>query len=214
MRKFIQVIIAIALCITSAIYVSKDIQARYSGSYSLIGGSISQEAEKFILEEFSNVNSPQELSRSISQFAFCNFVYDLSATPHPQYADIDRFIYEMDFHGVCFEFAAFVKNVFCVIAENKGWGNTKCYLISGYHILDGGDTSNNHSWNCIAITDENGDATLYNYDLTIDLTRYKKEQIPYGLSYAVRVSSQSNLISAIKEHAKNVYPSYNYYNYT
>lgn len=173
MRKILAVLVCLCFLLTCAFTVVTTHSQNRSGSYSVINGVITDRVTDFIIENFSSAEGPLVLAKMLTEFSLQNFTYDEKAIGVIQSVNLERFIFDRNFTGVCLDFATFVKTVFCIVAEHNGWDNVACYCA---FVLKAFDPKSGHAFNYIAIKDDSGNATVYEFDTTWDLTRHQKGQ--------------------------------------
>lgn len=147
---------AVCACLTSA-------RQNTTGRYSALS-TVTERSETWILEQFGHCQSIEELLAEMSRFACDNFVYW-----HRQYGliqdfQLDTFLFEEDFHGVCHDFSCFAKCVVLVWSQARQQEDIEVYI---YDL----NTQNNakHSYNFIR-----HEGRTWYIDLTSDVTRAGK----------------------------------------
>lgn len=185
MKKFLYFIFSLAICISTVLTGKTVIEQCCSGGFSGTLGKISPEVEDLILATFMDVDTPAELLLEVSEFACENFVYDDSAEPILQLLDMADFIFDQDFHGVCYDFTGFVKVVFNVISQQKGWKDVRCY---GILVKEKKGDRIGHAYNYITFPGKEGEVVLC-YDATRDvaLRREGKSFSPFVSGYISEV---------------------------
>lgn len=195
MGRFLKKLIALGCLVCILLAAGFDVLQSRSGNANSIGSIVTPETRHFILLEFGSAVGPKDLAYKVLDFSLRNFTYDDETVGFFQSADTNRFIFQKDFHGVCLDFAAFVKTVFCVIAEEKGWEHVGCYVALGIGLRPRGG----HALNYITVENPDGTVTIYELDTTWDLGRYQSHQLLQELSYSVVAESPQQVEDKIHE---------------
>ncbi len=167
MKKFLRLILLPVVAVCMFVSAFSVISGTNTGTETTMGGIVTRQTEQFILQNFGEAESAEELANDLLTFALKNFVYDERYMDYPQTADTNRFIFQHDFHGVCLDFAAFVKSTFQVICRHKGWDNVGCNVAIGLDIFG----KKGHAANYITVKAPDGSARIYALDTTWDLDR-------------------------------------------
>lgn len=117
--------VALAAVITLSCITSN--QQSTSGGYSA-ATTITERSAAWILDQFGHYETVPDLLTAIDQFGCAEFVYELYLIPVVQYFDLDKFIFEKDFHGICFDFSCFVKCVVLVWKEAHQREDVRAYV--------------------------------------------------------------------------------------
>ena len=144
------------LCLILAILIIASMFATFNaerekGSYTVSLQLLTQQDKEWIIGEFGDCNTIEELLSSIESFVADNFIYKSSVINQILLQSFRFGKFRKNFTGVCFDFSCFVKTVCIVWAENKNI-DVKCYVID-----------------CEL---ENKQAHSYNYLVTADKTYY------------------------------------------
>lgn len=195
MSKFLKQVIALVclICVICAGWF--DLRQAGEGEVTGLGGITTEKTRDYILETFGDAEAPLELAYRVYLFALDRFAYDETGSRVFQTANNERFIFQRHFSGVCLDFSAFVKTVFCVVCEEKGWDNVSCYVALGYTLPpDAG-----HAVNYITIAREDGAVTIYELDITWDLSRREEGKKLQALSYHQTVESAGQVTDTIRQ---------------
>lgn len=169
-RILLTALVVVLSCITVFSTCAVGIKQNNSGGFSSVC-EISRDSKEWILDNFSQYETADELMNGMVRFALKEFTYEDMGYFLIQTADFDKFIGENNFHGVCFEFAVFAKTVALVWAEEKGV-DIKAHICNVWYFKDG--KRQGHSYNYFEYDGE----TVY-LDLTADLTAYTKGNFKY-----------------------------------
>lgn len=187
MRKisnvFLKAIVCVLILATLGVSVYSCYTQNMSGGYSSVC-EIDSKNREWILDNFSHCNTAVELLRAISDFAVNNFTYSDRSYFFIQTADFDRFVFEDNFHGVCFEFAVFAKTVATVWAEEKKVA-MKSYICNTWYFSHSKQVG--HSYNFFEV----GDKTLL-LDLTCDVSLAKQGQTVWGPAIVLTSKEEYN----------------------
>ena len=174
MKKFARIlltaVVVVLSCLTIFSTCAVGINQNASGGFSSVC-DISRESKDWILENFREYETADELMNGMLRFALKEFTYKDMGYFLIQTANFDKFIGENDFHGVCFEFSVFAKTVALVWAEEKGV-DMKAYICNVWYWKGG--KRQGHSYNYF---EYDGD-TVY-LDLTADNSHFKKGELQY-----------------------------------
>ena len=194
MRRFGKLLLTLVLigCICSS--VCTFITNANTGTDCTMGGIITEQTERFILDVFGCADSPEELADLLLEFALEHFTYDQNSITIPQTADTNRFISKNNFHGVCMDFSAFVKSVFQVISRNKHWDHVGCHVVLG----NDSPFREGHAVNYISVKNPDGTVTIYEFDVTRDLSRHREGKSVQGIRYFFIVPSPEAVPQAIR----------------
>lgn len=172
MRKLIrllQVLLIVALAVIIAFAFNVVHNQNYKGGYSS-ATICTEKARNFILKEFGDCKSPKQLLANLNKFACKRFTY-VKKGVYLQYFDIDEFIFEDNFHGLCWDFACFTKITVLEVARYNGWQDVSALVCDAEYTGNG----EKHSFNFVTIGN-----TVYHIDNTFDNTRYKNGEKPHG----------------------------------
>lgn len=194
MRNFFKLLLSLILigCICFSFYIF--ITNANNGTDCTMGGIITKQTENFILDTFGSARSPEDLANQILKFALEHFTYDPNSITIPQTADTNRFISKNDFHGVCMDFSAFVKSVYQVICRYKHWNHVGCHVVLGVDF----QSRKGHAMNYISAKNANGEVTIYEFDLTRDLSRHQNGKSVQGIAYFFVVASSETVPQTIR----------------
>ena len=174
MRKFkvITCIVLAAVFVTSfTCSAFASTRQKFGGDYSAIT-TVTARSSQWILEQFGHCQTVPELLEEIDRFGCENFVYEnLYTIQIIQSFDLDKFIFEDDFHGVCFEFSSFVKCAVLVWKEANQRDDVQAYVYDARKSLFAA-----HSYNFIT-----EDGHTWYIDLTSDLYDVKNGQRAWGV---------------------------------
>ncbi len=194
MRKFCKLLLSLILigciCFSAHTFITN----ANNGTDCTMGGIITEQTEHFILETFGSAGSPEELANQLLDFALEHFTYDEDSITVPQTADTNRFIFKNGFRGVCMDFSAFVKSVFQVVGRHKGWEHVGCHVVLGHSLR----SRDGHAVNYLSVKNPSGTVTIYEFDVTWDLSRHQKSKSVQGLGYSVVVDSPESVPQAIR----------------
>ena len=126
-KKICYGLLAVTLVISIGFSLVTSAEQNLSGGYSTLS-TVTDKSSAWILENFGHCNTVAELLEALDQFGCENFIYDLSAIPVIQAFDLDKFIFQDDFHGVCFDFSCFVKCVVLVWKEAHGRQDVQAFV--------------------------------------------------------------------------------------
>lgn len=122
------IILALAFATSFAFSAFASSQQKSGGDYSAIS-TITERSSQWMLEQFGHCQTIPELLDEIDRFGCENFVYErLYKMQMIQSFDLDKFIFEDDFHGVCFEFSSFVKCAVLVWKEAHHRDDVQAYV--------------------------------------------------------------------------------------
>ena len=171
--KTVACIILCALFVTSfafSAYASS--QQKGQGDYSAIT-TVTERSSQWMLDQFGHCRTVPELLEEIDRFGCENFVYeDLYTIQIIQSFDLDKFLFEDDFHGVCFEFSSFVKCAVLVWKEAHHREDVQAFV---YDVKKGSDWR--HSYNFVM-----EDGYTWFLCVTTDNTRTNRGQDPIGIA--------------------------------
>lgn len=163
--RFLMILVLISICFLTLNTIKTQ---NNSGSYSSVC-HFTDESRDWIIERFGKYEDIESLLTAIDVYACENFTY-VSKDFYIQNFNLDKFIFDDNLHGLCFDFASFVKNVVCVISEKNDL-NTRAYVVDV--ILKNGVR---HSYNLIQ-----QDKKSYFLDVTNDVSLVKKHTLPFGV---------------------------------
>lgn len=197
MKRFfkysVRLVIVVLLVGVCAYTFTSTKEQNYSGSYSS-ACKCSERAREYIICEFGDAESLEDLMSQLNLFACQNFTY-VDKRIIFQSFDMDKFIFSDRLHGLCWDFACFTKVAVLEVAQYKGWSNTSVYVCDARC----NQSRIGHSFNFIS----DGQTTYY-LDNTFDNTKYKKGKPITG---AVNIGSLST-----DEFSKTIdYTPYNYH---
>ena len=195
MKTFFKLLLFLIMAVCLVFSIHSFITNANNGTNCSTGGIITGQTEQFIIDTFGCACSPEELAKYILHFALKNFTYDEDSISFPQTADINRFIFLHDFHGVCMDFSAFVKSVFQVICRHKGWEHVGCHVVLGHDLRQ----REGHAVNYITVKMPDGTVKVYEFDVTRDLAIYKKGREPQGIRYFLFAVSQEAVPKIIRK---------------
>ncbi len=161
LTALVVVLSLITVLTTFAVTLTQNASGGYNGIC-----EISRDSKEWIIDNFGDYETPDELMLGLLRFALKEFTYKNMGYFLIQTADFDRFIGENDFHGVCFEFSVFAKTVALVWAEEKGVG-IKAFICNVWYWKGG--KRQGHSYNYF----EYNGKTFY-LDLTADQNHFSK----------------------------------------
>lgn len=158
-KLFVQVVavVLLAALLVCSVYATR--QQGAAGSYTAVT-TLTERSRQWITDTFGHCQSVVELMLSVNAFACRNFVYVDKF--YVQHFDFDQFVFEDSFHGLCFDFACFMKCVALVWSEHRGLTDVRAYVAC----VDLPDSTQYHAYNFIC----DGDVTYY-LDLTTDVSR-------------------------------------------
>lgn len=139
-----------------------------SGGYSSLS-TVTEKSSQWIMDSFGHCRSVEELLEELSLFARENFVYQDRNYGLLQDFQMDTFVFEEDFHGVCHDFSCFAK---CVVLV---WGQERQVDVQVYVYDLLTRTRARHSYNYVV-----ADGRTWFMDLTTDVTRAKNGKEPLG----------------------------------
>ena len=148
--KVLCVLIVLALLICSVLSTVLFVQQKVSGRYSPVS-TVSAESSRWILARFGHCETVPELLSAIDEFGCNNFVYDSYPMPLIQAFNLDKFIFEDDLHGVCFDFSSFVKCAVLVWSDYRKRTDVQAYVYDVRLQNNGGHSYNfvmeeGHTW--------------------------------------------------------------------
>ena len=205
MRKLLSILVCLAFLATCAFTVLTTRKQNRSGSYSVINGVITEQVSDFLVENFQGADTPEKLAEMLTDFSQKNFTYDEKTIDFIQNVNLERFIYEQNFTGVCLDFATFVKATFCTIAKENNWENVSCYCAFVSRLLD---RKSGHVMNYITVKNDSGDTTVYEFDTTWDLNRYENGKKLQGISVGFTVKNGGDVPKEIEAFVRREF-SYN-----
>lgn len=169
MKKFYKILLTTVVLLLSAVTVFVSLAVGITGNAS--GGyngvcEISADSKEWIIDNFGDYETPDELMTGLLHFAITEFTYENMGYFLIQTANFDKFIGENNFHGVCFEFSVFAKTVALVWAEEKGLP-LKAFICNVWYWKGG--KRQGHSYNYF----EFDGRTVY-LDLTADQNHFRK----------------------------------------
>lgn len=170
--KTVACIILCALFVTSfafSAYASS--QQKGQGDYSAIT-TVTERSSQWMLDQFGHCRTVPKLLEEIDRFGCENFVYeDLYTIQIIQSFDLDKFLFEDDFHGVCFEFSSFVKCAVLVWKEAHQRDDVQVYVYDVRRSLQ-----STHSYNFIT-----EDGHTWFIDMTVNNNRWTHGQKSPGV---------------------------------
>jgi len=173
MKRFFRGLIAIICVVIMVFAAHTDKMSKLSGTENSISGHISAKTEEFIIKEFGSAKSPAQLMAMVSAFSMKNFVYDGRVVGVLQVIDVNKFVFEQNFHGVCLDFSVFTKTVFSVICEHNNFEKVACYTVLGQTPFSEG-----HAVNYIAFPLTEDLTAVYFLDLTDVVAAAKAGKAP------------------------------------
>ena len=153
--------IALVFCTTLSVQVSARQNAAGGFTYA---APLSNRAWQWFADEFGSYTSMPNLLHGINNFGIANFRYTQQDYFFVQTFYPDRFLFEVPFEGVCYEFACFVKSAVLVWAEENQVEDVKCFVYSVKL-----DEDSYHAVNFIYQGED-----LYYIDITTNTTRAKE----------------------------------------
>ena len=157
-------------------------QQNRSGDYSAVS-TITEKSSQWMLEQFGHYTSVIDLLLAIDRFGCENFVYEEQKYAFlVQAFDLDRFIFEKNFHGMCFEFSSFVKCAVLVWKEAHHRDDVQVYV---YDVKKGLDWR--HSYNIII-----EDGFTWRLCLTTNNTRTAKGDQSIGVGMLIDETPEEN----------------------
>ena len=151
MKKVLNIICFIlAVLIVASMFMTYNAE-REKGSYTVSLQLLTQQDKDWIIDNFGDCNTVEELLNSMELFVAENFIYNSSILNQIPLQSFRFGKFRRNFTGVCFDFSCFVKTVCIVWAESNNI-DVKCYVID-----------------CEL---ENKQAHSYNYLVTADKTYY------------------------------------------
>ena len=200
MKKFYKILLTSVVVLLSAITIlvsaAVGITSNASGGYNGVC-EISADSKEWIIDNFGDCDTPEELMTGLLRFAICEFTYEDMGYFLIQTANFDKFIGENDFHGVCFEFSVFAKTVALVWAEDKGVA-LSAYICNVWYWKGG--KRQGHSFNYFEFDGK----TVY-LDLTADQNHFRKGA--FDKVYGAVICKTDK-----KSYTKALYPK-SYFNY-
>lgn len=161
MKRLLCWVLTILTIVTLCLSVHATYHQKADGSYST-ATPVTERSYQWIMEHFGHCETLPQLLSEIDAFGCTNFTYMLWDPILIQEYDLDRFLFEWDYHGLCHDFAGFVKSVVVVWSEAKGRTDVKAYV---YNIRTDW-TSDGHSYNYIR-----EDGHTWYFCLTTNVTR-------------------------------------------
>jgi len=162
MRRLWSVLLAVTLV---GVLLFNGLSAHHNnraGGYSTVT-HLTSRSRQWIMDRFGHCQTVEELLTEVDLFVCKECTYrDQKVILHQSF-DFDRFVFRRELHGLCFDFAAFVKCVVLVWAEETNAPPLQVYL------YDVRTKKGNHSYNFVVT--EN---TTYFLDTTVDQARYQK----------------------------------------
>ena len=125
--SFAMLTIALAISVTFSCFNSA--RQDTSGSYSA-ASTVTEKSAQWILEQFGHCQTIPGLLLEIDRFGCKNFVYDASGLSVLQHFDLEKFLFENNFHGVCYDFSCFVKSVVLVWSDANQQQGVEAYVYS------------------------------------------------------------------------------------
>ena len=179
-----------ALCLILAVLIIASMFATFNaerekGLYTVSLQLLTQEDKGWIIGEFGDCNTVEELLNSMELFVAENFIYKSSILNQIPLQSFRFGKFRKDFTGVCFDFSCFAKTVCIVWAESKNI-DIKCYVIDC-------ELSNNqaHSYNYLVTADK-----TYYMDFTQFNTLAKKGKSTDGTIFDI---GDKNMLEYSKE---------------
>ena len=166
------ILLIAALVITVVFCYQTSNRQDLSGGYSAVS-TITEKSSQWLLEKFGHCESVVELLLEIDRFGCETFVYESQVYPFiVQSFDLDKFIFEDNFHGMCFEFSSFVKCAVLVWKEARHRDDVQAYV---YDVKKGSDWR--HSYNFIM-----EDGRTWFFCLTSNNTLVKTGKASHGVT--------------------------------
>lgn len=125
-KKLCSVLLTVALLATIASSFFTSVQQNTAGGYSTLS-TITERSATWLLQQFGHCQTVPELLDAIDRFGCEHFVYDLQPVFFQAF-DLDKFLFEDHFHGVCFDFSCFVKCAVLVWREAKGRTDVQVFV--------------------------------------------------------------------------------------
>lgn len=172
LKTICSTLLVIALLATAGFSYRASRQQNESGGYSAVS-TVTERSSQWMLEQFGDCRSVPELLLKVDRFACDNFVYETQTYPFVVQAfDLDKFIFEDNFHGMCFEFSSFVKCAVLVWKEAHHREDVQAFV---YDVKKGSDWR--HSYNFVM-----EDGYTWFLCVTTDNTRTNRGQDAIGIA--------------------------------
>ncbi|MBR4910546.1 MAG: hypothetical protein IKZ47_04405 [Clostridia bacterium] len=158
-------------CTALSVYQLRKTQT--SGWYSDVCGIISPKAQKWILSEFGDCSTLEDLLQHLDNFGIEHFVYDGDKKYFMglQTFDLDGFLFgESRYRGLCFDFSCWVKD--CVLV----WADAHEEQVEVFVIDVITKAGSAHSYNIIRYNGK-----MFILDVTVDNSRARKGKAPIGV---------------------------------
>ena len=182
LKSIFSVILAITLLATAALGHYTSEQQNHSGDYSAVS-TITEKSSQWILDRFGHCTSVINLLQTIDRFGCENFVYEEQKYPFlVQAFDLDKFIFEKNFHGMCFEFSAFAKCAVLVWKEAHQRDDVQAYV---YDVKKGKDYR--HCYNIII-----EDRFTWRLCLTTNVTRTANGEKSRGVGILINETPEED----------------------
>lgn len=164
-------VLVLALAATFIFACHTSVQQGRSGKYSSVA-TVTDRSRHWLLEQFGHCETVPELLEEIDRFGCKNFVYDIPRFQVVQNFWLDTFIFEDEFHGVCFDFSSFVKCAVLVWAEAHQREDVRAYV---YNVRESYQIG--HSYNFVT-----EDGHTWFLCTTTDNTYTKEGKKPFGVT--------------------------------
>lgn len=152
------------------------VTSRQSTSGNSITTVCSPQAQEWIIENFDNAETLEELLRNVNEFIGTRTYVVRKPTDIFQHFDMDDFIANPN--GLCFDWSCATSCIVkTVSARHPEWGNVTSVVVDAVSL----DGSSYHSFNFITVDDKNGRHT-YHLDTTDDNTRKKNGKKVIGIT--------------------------------
>lgn len=169
-RRVALALLCCAILLCSFLSIQTTLTQKQSGSYSSVT-PLTTRSYNWFRDTFSGNKSLINLLWAADRFACENFRYTQVETFIVQYFNVDEFLFEKPYEGVCFQFACFCKCAALVWAQEQGRTDIRSYVYSVE--LPSGE---HHAFNIFYEGD-----TLYYIDLTTDSTLSQRGEKIQGL---------------------------------
>ena len=183
-RRLTLALLCCAILFTAVYSIQATASQDRGGSYSSVT-PLSEKSRQWFLDQFGQEQSLVNLLHAVNRFACENFRYTDQEYFLIQTFDLNKFLFETPYEGVCFEFACFLKCAVVVWAEHHGRTDIRCYVYS-VKLSDG----SHHAVNFIYEGE-----TLYFIDITDSSTRAQRGEKKDAL-YRVNITAEAFLDKA------------------
>lgn len=149
---------------------------RQSTSGKSITTVCSTQAQKWIIENFDNADTLEELLKNVNEFIGTKTYIDRKPTDVFQHFNMDDFIANQN--GLCFDWSCATSCIVkTVSSRHPDWGNITSVVVDAVSL----DGNSYHSFNFITVEDKKGRRT-YHLDTTDDNTRKKNGKKVIGIT--------------------------------